>query len=244
MPHGTAIEPSRLLDQSFREAGKTAQIEEQRCNFSAVAFKLLLCSRRDDQIGTLLRKNVAAYSCARFHLLGLRRAVQAVGLDRQIIKQPRILNGDDGLRGKVFYQLDLLVGERSNFLTVDEYRADRFIVFKHGNAEHCSCAGEPCKLRAGIAGWYIKYCGAFEISAIWTGRFVASARSSAVAGAGRIIGSRCRSSTYAFGAPRIETIRNTSPSRRKACQISPHKCEWRFRASHERPPQVRRANRK
>ena len=42
----------------------------------------------------------------------------------QLIKQPRILDGDDGLGGEVLDQLDLLVGERPYFLTVNTYDAN------------------------------------------------------------------------------------------------------------------------
>ena len=36
----------------------------------------------------------------------------------QFVEQPRVLNGDDGLGGEVRDQLDLLVGEGTNFLAV------------------------------------------------------------------------------------------------------------------------------
>ena len=34
----------------------------------------------------------------------------------QLAQQPGVLDGDDGLRGEVRHQLDLLVGERPNLL--------------------------------------------------------------------------------------------------------------------------------
>src|SRR6516162_9198765 len=37
----------------------------------------------------------------------------------QLVKQSRILNGDDSLGGEVCQQLDLLVGERTNLLAED-----------------------------------------------------------------------------------------------------------------------------
>ena len=37
----------------------------------------------------------------------------------QLVKQARILDGDDGLRGEIADQLDLLVGERPDLLPVD-----------------------------------------------------------------------------------------------------------------------------
>ena len=37
----------------------------------------------------------------------------------QLVEQPRVLDGDDGLSGEVLDQLDLLVGERPDLLAVD-----------------------------------------------------------------------------------------------------------------------------
>src|SRR5262249_41891254 len=75
----------------------------------------------------------------------VQRFAQVIGALAQLVEQPRVLDGDDGLRSEVSDQFNLLVGEWAHFLTVDDYRADRFIGFKHGNAEHGPCAGEPYK---------------------------------------------------------------------------------------------------
>ena len=40
----------------------------------------------------------------------------------QLVEQPRVLDGDDGLVGEILNQLDLLVGERANLLAVDRER--------------------------------------------------------------------------------------------------------------------------
>ena len=49
------------------------------------------------------------------HLRGrgllLQRLGQIVGALAQLVEQPRVLDGDDGLGSEVFHQLDLLVGE-------------------------------------------------------------------------------------------------------------------------------------
>ena len=37
----------------------------------------------------------------------------------QLVEQPRVLDGDHGLGGKVLYQRDLLVAKRANLLAVD-----------------------------------------------------------------------------------------------------------------------------
>ena len=54
----------------------------------------------------------------------------------QLAKQPRILDGDDGLGGKVLHQLDLLVGERTYLLPVDEDSADQLVFLKHRNGDN------------------------------------------------------------------------------------------------------------
>ena len=49
----------------------------------------------------------------------LQRLAQIVGALAQLVEQPRILDGDDGLRGEVRHQLDLLVGKGPDLLAVD-----------------------------------------------------------------------------------------------------------------------------
>ena len=50
------------------------------------------------------------------HLRGrrllLQRFAQIVGALAQLIEQPGVLDGDDGLIGEILHQLNLLVGER------------------------------------------------------------------------------------------------------------------------------------
>ena len=57
------------------------------------------------------------------HLRGrgllLQRLAQIVGALAQLVEQPRVLDGDDGLGGEVLHQLDLLVGERPHLLAID-----------------------------------------------------------------------------------------------------------------------------
>ena len=60
----------------------------------------------------------------------------------QFAEQPRVLDGDDGLRGEVRDQLNLLVGERTNFLAVDGDDADQIIFLEHRNGKHSAHAGE------------------------------------------------------------------------------------------------------
>ena len=49
----------------------------------------------------------------------------------QLVKQPRVLDGDDGLAGKVGNQLDLLVGERPHFVAVDDEGPDQLVFLAH-----------------------------------------------------------------------------------------------------------------
>jgi hypothetical protein len=57
------------------------------------------------------------------HLRGRRLLLesfaQIVSALAQLIEQPRVLDGDDGLGGEILDQLDLCFGERTNLLTVD-----------------------------------------------------------------------------------------------------------------------------
>jgi hypothetical protein len=45
----------------------------------------------------------------------------------QLIEQPRVLDGDHRLRGKIFHQLDLFVRERTCFLAIDDDGADQLV---------------------------------------------------------------------------------------------------------------------
>ena len=55
----------------------------------------------------------------------------------QFVEQPRVLDGDNGLGGEVLHQLDLLVGERANFLPVQNDGADQLFIFQHRNGYKC-----------------------------------------------------------------------------------------------------------
>ena len=59
----------------------------------------------------------------------------------KLVEEPRILDGDDGLRGEVLDQLDLLVGERAYLLPVDENGADHLVILQHRHHEKGPSAG-------------------------------------------------------------------------------------------------------
>ncbi len=55
----------------------------------------------------------------------------------QLAEQPRILDGDDGLRGEILDQLDLLVGEWLHLLPIHINGADKLVVFEHWHRYKC-----------------------------------------------------------------------------------------------------------
>ena len=65
----------------------------------------------------------------------------------QLVEQAGILDGDDGLSREVRQQLDLLVGERPNFLAVDHYRPDQPIVLDHRHNDDRARAAEIANCR-------------------------------------------------------------------------------------------------
>ena len=65
----------------------------------------------------------------------------------QLVEQPRVLDGDDGLRGEVLHQLDLLFGERTDRLAVDADRANQLALFQYWHDDGRASASElrkPC----------------------------------------------------------------------------------------------------
>ena len=65
----------------------------------------------------------------------------------QLVEQAGVLDGDHGLGGKVLDQLDLLVGERTDFLPVNADRANQFVSLSIGTISGPP-AGEFCHLAA------------------------------------------------------------------------------------------------
>src|SRR5262249_42957607 len=60
----------------------------------------------------------------------------------QFVKQPRILNGDDGLGGEVLHQRLLLIVEGRTFVLVDLDDADQILFLQHRNGKLAAHAGE------------------------------------------------------------------------------------------------------
>ena len=63
----------------------------------------------------------------------LQRFGEIVGALAQLVEQPGILDGDDGLTGEARQQFDLLVGEGTNLLAIDGDRADQLVLLEHGH---------------------------------------------------------------------------------------------------------------
>jgi hypothetical protein len=66
------------------------------------------------------------------HIRGRRLLFQRLP---QFIEQPRVLDGDDGLGGKIPHQCDLLVGKRLHLLPIDVDSADQRVVLEHWHGE-------------------------------------------------------------------------------------------------------------
>jgi hypothetical protein len=53
----------------------------------------------------------------------------------QFVEQPRVLDGDNGLRGKVLDQLDLLFGELPHYIAIDRDCSNHRAFLNHRNAK-------------------------------------------------------------------------------------------------------------
>src|SRR5262245_10522617 len=60
----------------------------------------------------------------------------------QFIQEASVLDGDDGLRGEVLDQLDLLVGEWLHLLATKCDCTDQLIVLEHWDGKHSAVSGE------------------------------------------------------------------------------------------------------
>ena len=65
----------------------------------------------------------------------LQRFREVSGALSKVVKQPRVLDGDDSLAGEVLEQGDLLIGKWTNFLAKDGYGADQLCVLEHRRSE-------------------------------------------------------------------------------------------------------------
>jgi hypothetical protein len=70
----------------------------------------------------------------------LQRFGQVVGALAQLVEQPCVLDGDDGLAGEVVDQLNLFVCERPNLLAVDGDGPDQCVLFEHRDCNQAATA--------------------------------------------------------------------------------------------------------
>jgi len=70
----------------------------------------------------------------------LQRFCEIVGALAQLVEQPRVLDGNDGLCSEVPNQFDLLVTERAHLLAVDRNDAKYCFFLKQRDCEHGSQA--------------------------------------------------------------------------------------------------------
>ena len=88
----------------------------------------------------------------RSKLLGLHQAIlrgtqffqrlaEIVGTLAQFVKQPRVLDGDDRLRGEIFHQCNLLFRKWPHIPTVKRHYPDQLGVLHHRNGAHRPDAG-------------------------------------------------------------------------------------------------------
>ena len=95
--------------RAFSKPSEAAQVAEERSNLPAVAFKLFLCARRDDQISHLRRKEPPqpAHALDLAYLVGdalfelLVELLNVVCSLAQFFQKSRVLDGDNSLIGKV-----------------------------------------------------------------------------------------------------------------------------------------------
>ena len=112
-----------------------------------VAFSSMAWNTGSSSPGELLM----TFSTSDGRGLLLQRLGQIVGALAQLVEQPRVLDGDDGLRGEVLHQLDLLVGERPHLLAIDGDGADQLVVLEHRHGENGAGAGELDERRPLVA---------------------------------------------------------------------------------------------
>src|SRR5215510_2764788 len=130
----------------------------------------------------------------------------------QLVEQPSVLDGDDGLSGEILHQLDLPIGERADGLPVNADSADQLIVFEHRYADHRPIAGE---FGGGNDRWITLDVGLHPPNVgDLDNLFGSGDPSKGSVWLRRTSGSRLRASAYAGGASCMATTRNASPSRR------------------------------
>ena len=68
----------------------------------------------------------------------LKRLAQIVGARLNLIEQPHVLDGDDGLVGEGLQQRDLTISEWPHLEPINENYSQHLVRFEHGNREYGS----------------------------------------------------------------------------------------------------------
>ena len=100
----------------------------------------------------------------------LQRLAEIVGALAQLVEQPRVLDGDDGLAGESLQHCDLFVGERPGHKPHDAEQADRLIAAHHGHdRDRAVAAGQEVLAADGKFRWGIRHVGNIHDPAIKQG---------------------------------------------------------------------------
>ena len=106
--------------------------QPHRISQHCLEYRLQLTGRRADDPQHIGRRRLL-----------LQRLTQIIRTLAQLIEQAGVLDGNDGLRGEVLQQLDLLIGEWADLLPVDSDAADHPVLSEHWNEEQSACARQP-----------------------------------------------------------------------------------------------------
>ena len=98
-------------------------------------------------------------STSRGRGLLLQRFRKIIGALAQLIEQPRVLDGDDGLGSEVLNQLDLLVGEGTHLLAIDGDCTDQVVFLQHRDASARASAGKIGEFDDGLVALKIWFLG-------------------------------------------------------------------------------------
>src|SRR6516165_10823016 len=91
-------------------------------------------------LGDRIKRALTVLWCARDDTENVSRRGLPFERLPQFAQQSRILDGDNGLRGEVLHEFDLLVREGTYFLPIDNNDADQRIVLKHRHGKLCAKA--------------------------------------------------------------------------------------------------------
>src|SRR5579862_1244274 len=126
-----------------REVDCTVSIKKHDPEFRVADARCIFqhCLENRLQFAWRTRDDTKHLRCRR---LPLQRLREIIGALPQLVQQARVLDGDHGLGGEILQQSNLPVGERMNFLAVDEDYANQHIVLKHWHPYSRSRVGEFC----------------------------------------------------------------------------------------------------